>query len=273
MRRKPWFEIHDQPWFPGFLRDLVTEALEGVWNGSRTYHPAAGRLREALRQSGAERIVDLCSGGGGPWPGLYHAISDDGELQVWLTDRYPNTRTASAIAEKMDGLTVHEEPVDARRVPPEMHGFRTIFSSFHHFDPAQARAILSDAFKRREGIAILEAAQCSLRTMACVAAVPFLAVKNAWMARPLRLSRLFWTSIVPVVPAILWLDGILSCLRSYSRQDLQELIEGLTAPDYEWQIGEERAGRVPITCLMGTPLRRPVAIRVADRVAAVSHKG
>lgn len=268
MRRQPWFEIHDQPWFPGFLRDLVTEALEAMWNTSHTYRPAARRLREAVDRSGAKRVIDLCSGGGGPWPALYEEVAGRDGLQVWLTDRYPNTRTVSRVTDRIDGLSARREPVDARRVPAGMSGFRTIFSSFHHFDPEQARAILADAFTQREGIAIIEAARCSAQTIACVAAVPLLAVRNALLTRPFRLSRIFWTCIIPVVPAILWIDGVLSCLRSYSQQDMRELTQGLSAPDYEWQIGEERGGRVPVTFLIGTPLHTPTAIRSKQSASA-----
>jgi hypothetical protein len=42
-------------------------------------------------------------------------------------------------------------------------------------------------------------------------------------------------------------------LRSYSLEDLRELTAGLSAPDYDWQIGDERSGRVPIRYLIGTP--------------------
>jgi hypothetical protein len=136
MHRQRWFEIHDQPWFPAFLRDLVTESLEAIWNANRTYSPIAARLREAVRRSGAERIVDLCSGGGGPWAGLYDDVADGVGLAVWLTDFYPNAlvlrRNAGA------RISAWAESVDARHVPAELRGFRTIFSSFHHFDPDAA---------------------------------------------------------------------------------------------------------------------------------------
>jgi len=39
MDRQRWFEIHDQPWFPAFLRDLVTESLEAIWTETGTPRP------------------------------------------------------------------------------------------------------------------------------------------------------------------------------------------------------------------------------------------
>jgi len=262
MRRQRWFEVHDQPWFPAFLRDLVTEALEAVWNGNRTYRSIAARLREAVRRSGARQIVDLCSGGGGPWLGLYPEVADGQPLRVWLTDQYPNSlltagmRDGSAEASGQGpsgALLACREPVDARAVPRDLGGFRTIFSSFHHFDPESARAMLADAFAHRQGIGIFEAARCTPWTLLAVNAMPLLELREAARARPVRFPRLFWSFVVPVIPATLWVDGMLSCLRSYSLADLAELTEGLTAEDYAWEIGEAGGGRVPIRYLIGCP--------------------
>lgn len=253
MRRQRWFEIHDQPWFPAFLRDRVTEALEAVWNGNGTYGPVARRLRAAIRQSGANEVVDLCSGGGGPWLGLYPEVADGSELQVCLTDMYPNLSMMHRAMGENSEFTARTEPVDARAVPADLPGFRTIFSSFHHFDPASARAMLADAFERRQGIGIFEAARCNPWTLLAVSAVPLLGMREAARARPARFRRLFWTFVLPVVPATLWIDGLLSCLRSYSLADLAELTQGLTADDYSWEIGEAGGGRVPIRYLLGQP--------------------
>ncbi len=262
MRRQRWFEIHDSPWFPAFLRDLVTESLEAVWNANHTYRPVAGRLREAIMNSGSDCVVDLCSGGGGPWLGLYDDVAAGRALEVRLTDLHPNGRlfasTAGGNQCLRQCLHTEPEPVDALCVPPALRGFRTIFSSFHHFDPIQARGLLADACAQREGIGVFEAARCNAKTMFLLAGVPILALRTAAAARPIRTSRIVWTYLLPVVPLVLWVDGLLSCLRSYSLNDMRELSAGLGGSDYDWQIGEENGGSVVIRYLIGTP-RRPGA--------------
>jgi hypothetical protein len=127
-----------------------------------------------------------------------------------------------------------------------------VFSAFHHFDPEAARAMLADAFRRREGIGIFEVARPTLRAVVTVFAVPFLALRAAAMARPVRWSRLVWTFVLPLVPVVLFVDGVLSCLRSYSLNDLRELTAEFEAADYQWQVGEE-AGLAPIAFLLGGP--------------------
>lgn len=94
--------------------------------------------------------------------------------------------------------------------------------------------------------------------MFLLAGVPILALRTAAAARPIRTSRIVWTYLLPVVPLVLWVDGLLSCLRSYSLNDMRELSAGLGGSDYDWQIGEENGGSVVIRYLIGTP-RRPGA--------------
>jgi hypothetical protein len=239
----------------------VTVALESVWNGSRVYAPIASRLREAIDSSGAGCIVDLCSGGGGPWLSLYGDVAGGdvagrSALPLCLTDKYPNAQAFSQAAHSSNGaIAGYTKPVDATRLPASLRGgFRTLFSSFHHFPPQQAAAMLADAFTHREGIGVFEVAQNNTRTLLATLAVPLLALRHALRMRPFCRRRFFWTWLVPVVPLILWIDGTLSCLRSYSQEDLRELTRDLNAPGYRWHIGEERRGLTGILYLIGTPV-------------------
>src|ERR1700736_2005606 len=69
-----FFEFHDQKWFPNNLRDGVTDALQFILSLGRIYWPIVPILSKAVEASGAARIVDLCSGGGGPWLWLYRLL-------------------------------------------------------------------------------------------------------------------------------------------------------------------------------------------------------
>jgi hypothetical protein len=265
MQRKAWFEIHDHPLFPRFLRDLVTEALEAMWNAQDFYGPVAARLRRALDESGATRVVDLCSGGGGPWLRFSRDLAgkDGSAPAVLLTDKYPNQRAFQQIQDATgSAINFYPEPVDAMRIPPELAGFRTMFSTFHHFGPGEARAILKDAFDQRQGIAVFEAAKCDFRTLAAVFAVPLLGLRLAPRIRPFRWGRIFWTYCLPAIPFTLWLDGLLSCLRSYSRADMRELVEGMTHENYSWEIGEERRSLISVRYLVGCPVGRAGTVDV-----------
>ncbi|HZP32676.1 MAG TPA: class I SAM-dependent methyltransferase [Candidatus Acidoferrales bacterium] len=263
MRRVQFFEIHDQPWFPSFLRDAVTDDLQVLLNIGRPYADIMPQLREAIEHAGADGVLDLCSGAGGPWAWLAGMLDREGlHIRVELSDKYPNASARARV--RSDGRELHyrDEAVDATRVPPGLAGFRTLFTSFHHFPPEQARQILRDAVERRQGIGIFEipgrrSLTLLLLPMVLVAdilVVPFM------RARPVSLAawRLLWRWVLPVVPLVLLFDGIVSCLRAYSPRELRELTSGLRDSGYRWEIGCVKRGflRLPITYLVGYPAPR-----------------
>ena len=121
------FEIHDHPRFPRFLRDMVTDALQVLWNSSNLYQPIIPRLRRALVNCRTRNVLDLCSGGGGPWLGLARDLEwqEYYPVTVYLTDRCPNRKAFERLQSRSE-LTVKfdSRSIDALRVPTDLHGFR-----------------------------------------------------------------------------------------------------------------------------------------------------
>src|SRR5437660_10489129 len=78
MRRVQFIEIHDQPWFPSFLRDQVTDDLQVLLNVGKPYADIVPQLREGIERAGADRVLDLCSGAGAPWPWLADDLQRSG---------------------------------------------------------------------------------------------------------------------------------------------------------------------------------------------------
>ena len=70
MRRRHLLEIHEQPWCLQAVRDGATDCLRLIAVIGRQFQGALPPLRRALALSGAQRIIDLGSGGGGPWLAL-----------------------------------------------------------------------------------------------------------------------------------------------------------------------------------------------------------
>lgn len=260
MRRVQFFEIHDQPWFPAFLRDQVTDDLQILLNIGKPYGDVLPQLREGIERAAADRVLDLCSGAGGPWPWLADELTRGGlRVCVELSDKYPNAPARERVRNDSSKLCYRDEPVDATRVPRGLSGFRTLFTSFHHFPPEQARAILKDAVENRQGIGIFEIPGRRPLTLLLlplvligdILVVPFL------RPRPLGRAawRLVWRWLIPVVPLVLLFDGMVSCLRVYSPRELRELTSGLADSAYQWEIGCVKRGfwRLPITYLVGYP--------------------
>lgn len=256
MRRLHLLEIEDQPWCPAVLRDAATDFLQFMIVRTDTYAPAVPLLQSALRRAGTRQVVDLCSGGGGPWPGLLPRLdSADARVQVRLTDRYPNREAFERANEGTGGrLAFHGEPVDATALPAGLAGFRTLFTAFHHFPPDAARAILADAVRGRQGIGVFEATQRSVPSIIATALSPLVVLLVTPFIRPFRWSRLFWTYVIPLVPLLVLFDGLVSCLRTYTPRELQEMVDSLDAPGYAWEIDQAKGrGPVPVTYLLGIP--------------------
>ena len=45
----------------------ATDFLEAITSRGNIYRPIQAGIFRAIQDCGAERVVDLCSGGGGPW--------------------------------------------------------------------------------------------------------------------------------------------------------------------------------------------------------------
>ena len=264
MRRLHLIEIMDQKWCPASIRDGITDYLgwfERFWN---MYQPIVPRLKEVLRKLRSERIVDLCSGAGGPWVHLYKEFDDLKECRstVWLTDLYPNCAAFEASSSLSSGRILFcAEPVSVTSVPTHLTGFRTIFSAFHHFPPQMAKSILYDAVRSKQGIAIFEITQRHPLVILPMCFSPFLVILSTPFIKPFRWLRLFWTYVIPIIPFAFMFDTIVSCLRTYSPQELRALAEEIAGGDtYYWDIGIETVGNlsVGITYLIGYPVERQV---------------
>ena len=182
-------------------------------------------------------------------------------LQVKLTDKFPHPESIAQWPASPDASIEYlSESVDALHVPEDLTGMRTMFEGFHHFKPADARAILQDAAKRREPIGIFETSLKPPLGWLVLLLSPLMTLFGYIFVSPLikprKFSRFLWTYLIPLVPlATIW-DGAVSLLRVYSPAALDELTAQVSGEDYAWESGCASTG-TPIfqfTYLMGYPI-------------------
>ena len=249
------FEVEDLSFCPRVIRDGITDVLQHSINSGKMYLPVVPLLLDALEKTDSSRLVDMCSGGGGPWPSLYPELAS-GDREVLLTDKFPNIPALDRTRSLFDGgLDYVADSVSAFDVPEDLNGFRTIFTGFHHFRPEDGQKIIADAVRKGEGIAIFEFTHRSFLPMLFTLFMsPIGTLLVAPFAKPFRWSRVLLTYVVPVLPLCAMWDGFVSCLRTYSTDELQALVESLPENDYRWEIGEVADRTVqPLTYLMGYP--------------------
>ena len=257
-RRIHLFEIEDLSFCPRVIRDSITDILQHSINMGKIYLPVAPLMLDALAKAKSNQIVDLCSGGGGPWPSLLPELNSDPrtEITVLLTDKFPNARAFDRTKQLLgSNLNCQSNSISAFDVPAEIQGFRTIFTGFHHFRPHDGRKIIEDAVRKNEGIGIFEfTARSFLPMIFMLVMSPIGTLLLAPFAKPFRWSRVLLTYVIPILPLCTLFDGFVSCLRTYSKEELQALVDSLPDNNYHWEIGELKVRKVlPLTYLIGCP--------------------
>ena len=258
MNRLQLMEIEDQSWCPAALRNGVTDFLQTAMALADPYAPVRPLLLEALKRCGTRRIIDLCSGGSGPWQRFFPTLQQDLglPLQLSLTDLYPNPQAGLELQRQYpQQVGWWPEPVDALRPPEQLRGFYTLFTSGHHFRPEALGRILRQAVEKGQGIALFELSHRSFLALFLVLLTPLAVLLVIPFCRPIRLSCLFWVYLVPLVPLLAMFDGIVSCLRTYKPEELRVIVARLGESGYNWQIGEQPSDRglPPLTYLIGIP--------------------
>jgi hypothetical protein len=252
LRRRQLFEVLDQPWCPEAVRQGATDFLEAITSRGNIYRGVQAEFVAAMVSSGANRVVDLCSGSGGPWlsASWRTLLAAHPPLTVVLTDKFP----IAALASRLSGdplIRTVETSVDATSVPDWLGGFRTVFSSFHHFSDPVAIQVLQDSVRSGAGFAMAEVTSRTLRAMLKVSLMPVFCWLLTPQMKPFRWSRILLTYPLPVIPAVLLWDGLVSCLRTRTPEELLLLTRSF--PQYNWQAGYASEGWLPPVYLIGTP--------------------
>ncbi|HEY0778477.1 MAG TPA: hypothetical protein VGD56_10985 [Gemmatirosa sp.] len=151
-------------------------------------------------------------------------------------------------------VTGDARSVPAGAVPADLAGFRAMFSAFHHFAPPAACRVLADAASRGVGIAIFEATRRDPWALLLMCLTPLFVLVITPVIRLFRWSRLLLTYVVPVIPLAVLVDGVVSCLRTFTPAELRALAEASVPTGYAWQAGEVGDGPIPVTFLVGVAI-------------------
>ncbi len=254
MGRIHFFEFEDLKWFPTFIRNYITDFLQFLSNKTKMYKPIIPIIKKGLEKSGTNQIIDLGSGGGGGLIWLNSVLKKEiPNLKIVLTDYYPNISAFKFTKKQADNFEYVEKSVDARNVPNELNGMRTQFLSLHHFKPEEAKQILQNAVNSKSSIAIFEAQERSVASILYMVFSPISVLLVTPFIRPFKFGRIVFTYLIPIVPLIVFWDGVVSSLRTYSVKEMKELVSKLNGTEnYIWEIGRLKSGPGMILFLLGT---------------------
>jgi hypothetical protein len=255
------FEFEDLSWFPGSIRESMTDYLRYLIAALNFYEPIIPLIADGLAQTNTKHVVDLCSGGGGAIEKiqaslLHHANKD---IKITLTDKFPNVNAFEFISAKTKGsISYSDDSVDACNIPSSYKGFRTIFSGFHHFDKEFAKSVLKNAVDARSGIGIFDGGNKNLLSVLAVLLFhPIFFFLFTPFFKPFRFSRLFFTYILPVIPFCTVWDGVVSIIRLYNPDELLKIAKEVDNENYFWEAGKKRSNYgLKVTYLIGYPLEQ-----------------
>ncbi len=245
MKRFHLFELEDFAWFPHGLRVRMTRFIVALHRLMRTPESIAPLLERALARTETQEVTDLCSGSCGPMlqvmPRVWARPGLD-QVRLTLTDLFPQLGEAKDVAARGDArLRYLTTPVDATSPGEHARGVRTMMCSLHHMPPPLARKILADAHRAKAPFLAYEISDNSLPTALWWLAIPnnfvLTLLLTPWI-RPMTWQQLALTYVVPVLPACVAWDGAVSNGRTYTPDDLRELLAGLESDDYTWEIGK-----------------------------------
>jgi len=253
------FEFEDLAWFPNTIRESMTDYLRYLITKVDFYRPIVPLIIEGMNNSGANQIIDLCSGGGGAIEQIQNELSAQSgmEIKIILTDKFPNTSAYQYLSAKTKGgISFHDTSVDAADVPATLKGFRTIFSGFHHFDNSFAKSVLKNAVDAKSGIGIFDGGNKNILAILAILVVhPLAFFFFTPFFRPFRFSRLFFTYIIPVIPFCTVWDGIVSIIRLYKPNELLQIAREVEPDRYHWSSGKMKSKfGLNVTYLIGYPV-------------------
>jgi hypothetical protein len=264
MRRIQLVELEDLDWIPGSIRDGGTDLLDLGFDRLGFYDGVAPKLLALLEATGAKRIVDVCSGGGGGTLQMRRKVRAAGhQVELLLSDRNPSEAGIARVEALGDPATRYRrEPVDAMTGGGDIEGVRTMSGALHHFPPSAVRNLIAGVVAKRAPLAFFDVAASPAIRRLPLALAPLPMTINMLLlfvgslalvpfVRPFRLSRLLLTYALPAIPLLVAWDGTVSALRAYTPDELLEIARTVPGSDeYVWEAGTAGSALY----LTGTPV-------------------
>eukprot|EP00002_Diphylleia_rotans_P032277 TRINITY_DN6767_c0_g1_i2.p1 TRINITY_DN6767_c0_g1~~TRINITY_DN6767_c0_g1_i2.p1 ORF type:complete len:233 (+),score=52.77 TRINITY_DN6767_c0_g1_i2:130-828(+) len=220
---------------------------------------------QVLKECKESRVVDLSSAASGPLRGIHHSLSVKGQrIKFVLTHHLPvGDLLTKIVKDAPDDIDFVAEPVLASNVPKSLNGVRSFFSAFQQFDTQTCRAIIQDAVNASQGIAVFEFTERRIfNLLVAIFIMPIFCLVSAPFQKSFGAAQYVFTFVLPVIPIVMTYDAVVNCLRSYSAEEMWDLVEQVqtTKTPYIWKVGRKPVSPyLPgwnVTYLIGYPNKR-----------------
>jgi hypothetical protein len=246
MKRFQLFEFTEMKFLPGFLRRGITDYLDTTMRLTKLHALISPLIKQAISDTGYQRLIFLGAGSGGGIQDFLQTLPEQARIE--LTDLYP-VQNFQSFSQR---VVYDPRSIDASNVPNDLQGIRVLQAIFHHLPPHLGQKVIDDAVATRAPLLIFEATHRSISGFVGMSLVPFLVLLFTPFMRPLRLSNLVFTYVIPLLPVLITWDGFVSSLRTYTVDELKFMTAAKAS--YTWDIGYIKAAAgVKVTYLYGKP--------------------
>ncbi|WNJ17181.1 hypothetical protein [Pontibacter sp. G13] len=217
MRRIHLPQFTSASWFPAPLKTMVDEFLQGFIAKIGADKPFLPLIHEAMEQAPNKQLVDIRAEIGSGIPGLVEHIREQG----WT---YEST----------DNWNPHLQ----------RGGVVVVASGFHRLNPQQARQWLQSMVDQDQTVLVLEGNNNNWwQAVGMLVFVPLSVLLISPIIKPFRMGRMLFTYLLPILPIVICLDGVMALFKLYGPKDLAEVAEGVSSEDMAWGSGKMDNGR------------------------------
>ena len=241
-KRRHIFEFGDQPWVSGWLREIYNDALNMGQKAGGHYRQMAPHFVRWAERAGAETVLDLASGGAAPLVAMLEGARQKNLRmpRIICSDLYPDQLRLKCLRDHYgaDQLDYISTPVSALETNPGLPPLRSICTALHHFPAPMAARIIEAAVLDGHGLFILEPFERNMRHLLMILiAGPWIYMITPFVSERFSLLKLVLCTLFPVIPLMIFWDGMISVLRMHTPAEIKQMIPSTHREDIEIESG------------------------------------
>ena len=227
MKRKHLPQISNQDWYPKLLKTCMYEFLTWFVSKVHAAKPFMPIIEEGLAHTSTHKIINI-----------------DQEIGAGIETIIPYLPK-----------TIEVKKIPLQQFNSKEKGLYTCINSFHLLKPNVAKKLISDIANSNQPVTVLEGNNNSLwQLFGMLIFVPLSVILSAPFVKPFRIERLVFTYLIPILPIVTSIDGIIALFKLYAPKDLNKLVSEIKVPNYTWRSGKLDNGRGgKIIYLIGFP--------------------
>lgn len=236
MKRTEIPQLTAQSVTPRLFMRLVDEFLDFIVGSVCANRPFLPLIDELTTKHPEASLVAYDALGGG---GLAHIASElhqkSPSLKIFMRDQSVEIERSQFLDQVAQGVLQWQVP--GSKVPAK--SIAISINAFHRLKSGDDLEFLKNLAANHDGILIGEGNNKSMRqVIGMTIIVPLFVLLTTPFIKPFRLSRLFWTYLIPVMPLMIVWDGIATLFRLHTPEELMSLAERTDRGDFEWRSGK-----------------------------------